>query len=86
MIWIIMAINLQEFLDWYKRCEIELWDKKWLFREPKIKDIKLPILTLLEMYCIEWSWKEFKEIFEKELPLSKQKELLDKLLGDLGLA
>lgn len=80
-----MAINLQEFLDWYKKCEIELKDKKRVFREPKIKDIKLPILKLLEIGCIEWDWNEFKEIFEKEIPVSKQKELLDKLLGELGL-
>lgn len=81
-----MVINLNEFLEWYKKCEIELWDKKWVFREPCIKDIKKPIIELLEIGCLEWDWSEFKEIFEKKLPVSKQKELLDKLLWELGLA
>jgi len=48
--------------------------------------MKLPILKLLEMYCIEWDWKEFKKIIDEELPLSKQKEVFEKLLGELGLA
>ena len=82
---IIMAINLQEFLDWYKKCEIELWDKKCVFREPKIKDIKKPILELLEIWCIEWDWNEFLKLYNTELPVSKRQELLDKLLWDLGL-
>lgn len=81
-----MWINLNEFIEWYKKCEIEMWDKKRVFREPKLKDIKLPIIKLLEMYCIEWDWKEFKKIIDEELPLSKQKEVFDKLLWELGLA
>jgi len=79
-------INLQEFLDGYKKCEIELWDKKWVFREPKMKDLwKLWLMEMLETYCIEWERSEFQEILNNELSVSKQKELMEKLLGDLGL-
>ena len=78
-------INLQEFLDWYKKCEIELGEKKRVFREPKMKDINLSIMQILENYCLEWDWEEFKEIINKELPVSKQKEVMEKLLNDLGL-
>jgi len=79
-------INLQEFIDGYKKCEIELWDKKWVFAEPKMKDLgKLSLLQMLEKYCIEWDRAEFQEILENELSVSKQKELMEKLLGELGL-
>jgi len=79
-------INLQEFLDGYKKCEIELWDKKWVFREPKMKDLwKLWLMEMLETYCIEWERSEFQEILNNELSVSKQKELMEKLLGELGL-
>lgn len=48
-----MAVNLEEFLDGYKKCEIVYGDKKWVFREPKVIDLKLGALELLEKYCIE---------------------------------
>ena len=79
-------INLQEFLDGYKKAEIELWDKKRVFREPKMKDLwKLWLMEMLETYCIEWERSEFQEILNNELSVSKQKELMEKLLGELGL-
>lgn len=79
-------INLQEFLDGYKKSEIELWDKKRVFREPKMKDLwKMPLMEMLETYCIEWERSEFEYILNNELSVSKQKELMEKLLGDLGL-
>jgi hypothetical protein len=78
-------INLQEFLDGYKKAEIELWDKKRVFREPKMKDIwVMTISEILENYCIEWDWAEFNNLLN-ELSVSKQKELLSKILQDLGL-
>lgn len=81
-----MAINLQEFLDWYKKCEITLWDKKRVFAEPKMKDLgKLSLIQMLETYCIEWDRAEFQEILDNELSISKQKELMEKLLNELGL-
>lgn len=80
-----MVINLDEFMDWYKKSEIEYKWKKWVFREPRIKDIRKPILELLEIGCLEWDWNEFKEILEKELPFSKRKEFIDKVLEELGL-
>ena len=46
-------INLQEFLDGYKTSEVVLGDKKWIFREPKMKDINLSVMKILEKYCIE---------------------------------
>jgi len=79
-------INLQEFLDGYKKSEVVLWDKKRVFAEPKMKDLgKLSLLQMLEKYCIEWDRAEFQEILENELSVSKQKELMEKLLGELGL-
>ena len=81
-----MAINLQEFLDGYKKSEVVLWDKKRVFTEPKMKDLwKLSLLKMREAYCIEWDRAEFQEILENELPLSKQKELMEKILNELGL-
>ena len=81
----IVMINLQEFIDWYKKSEIEFWDKKWVFREPKMKDINLSVIKILETYCIEWSWEEFKNLIDNELPVSKQKEVVENILKDLGL-
>lgn len=81
-----MTIDLKEFLEWFKKSEIQLWEKKRVFREPKIKDIQKPIMQILEEYCIEWDRKEFKDIFENELPVTQQKILLDKILKEVGLA
>ena len=79
-------INLEEFLDGYKKSEIIYGDKKWVFREPKMKDIwKLSLMQMLEEYCIEWEWSELKEIIDTELPVAKHKELIEKILNDLGL-
>lgn len=80
-----MAINLQEFMDWYKKSEVILWDKKRVFREPKMCDTKLSVLEILEKYCIEWDWKEFQKIIEEEIPTSQQKEVISKILWELGL-
>ena len=79
------TIDLQAFIDGYKKSEVILGDKKRVFREPKICDTGLKIIDLLEKYCIEGSRAEFEKILNYELPLSKQKELLDKILSDLGL-
>jgi len=81
-----MAINLQEFIDGYKKSEVVLWDKKRVFAEPKMKDLwKLSLMEILETYCIEWDRAEFEDILNNELSVSKQKELMDRLLGELGL-
>lgn len=81
-----MAINLQEFIDGYKKCEITLWEKKRVFAEPKMKDLwKLNLMKMLETYCIEWERAEFEDILNNELSVSKQKELMEKLLNELGL-
>lgn len=81
-----MAINLQEFIDGYKKCEINLWEKKRVFAEPKMKDLwKMSLMKLLETYCIEWERSEFEEVLNNELSISKQKELMEKLLNELGL-
>lgn len=81
-----MAINLQEFIDGYKKCEITLWEKKRVFAEPKMKDLwKLNLMQMLETYCIEWERAEFEDILNNELSVSKQKELMEKLLNELGL-
>jgi len=80
-----IMINLQEFLDGYKKSEIELWDKKRVFREPKMKDLGLSVLQMLEKNCIEGDCDEFKEIL-KDLPMGKHKEVIETILKDLGLA
>lgn len=80
-------INLEEFLEWYKKSEVEYWDKKWVFREPKMKDLwKLSLMQMLEEYCIEWDWSEFKELIDNDLPVTQHKILIEKILHDLGLA
>lgn len=80
-----MAINLQEFLDWYKQAEVELWEKKWIFREPKMKDMKMNIQDMLKKYCIEWDSEEFFDIVNNQLARSQQTELIKGILKDLGL-
>lgn len=78
-------INLQEFIDGFKKCEIQLGDKVWVFREPKICDINLWFLEMLEKYCIQGEYKEFKNILDNELPITKQKEVIELIVKELGL-
>ena len=80
------VINLEEFLEGYKKSEVVLWDKKRVFREPKMKDVWLSAMWVLETYCIEWDFKEFEDILNNDLPVSEHKELIEKILHDLGLA
>ena len=79
-------INLNEYLEWYKKSEVEYWNKKWVFREPKIKDMKLSVMKILEKYCIKGNYKEFEQLINNELPVSKQKDLVETILKELGLA
>lgn len=82
----VTPINLEEFLEWYKKSEVILWDKKRVFREPKIKDLwRLSLMDMLKEYCIEWERSEFNDILSGDLSVSKQKELLEKILNELGL-
>jgi len=82
-----MAINLQEFLDWYKQSEVVLWENKWVFREPKMKDMngKINVQEILRKNCIEWDADKFFAIVENELSKSQQKELIKSVLNELGL-
>ena len=80
-----MVINLQEFLDWYKQSEVELWDKKWIFREPMMKDLKLNVQDMLKKNCIEWDIEEFFDIVNNQLTKSQQKEVIKGILNELGL-
>lgn len=80
-----MAINLQEFLDWYKQSEVELWEKKWIFREPMMKDLKLNVQDMLKKNCIEWDVEEFFDIVNNQLTKSQQKEFIKGILSELGL-
>lgn len=80
-----MSIDLQEFLDWYKKSEIIYQDKKRIFREPKLKDLKLKVFEMLEKYCIEWDFKEFLRIINEELSSSQQTAIIQKVLSELGL-
>lgn len=78
-------INLQEFLDWYKQSEVELWDKKWIFREPIMKDTKMRVDDMLKKYCIEGDSEEFFDIVNNQLTRSQQTELIKTVLKELGL-
>lgn len=80
-----MVINLQEFLDWYKQSEVELWNKKWIFREPMMKDLKLNVQDMLKKNCIEWDIEEFFDIVNNQLTKSQQKEVIKGILNELGL-
>ena len=80
-----MAINLQEFLDWYKQSEVVLWEKKWIFREPIMKDMKMNIQDMLKKYCIEWNVEDFFDIVNNQLTKSQQKEIIKGILSELGL-
>lgn len=81
-----MVINLKEFIDGYKTSEVVCGELRRKFREPKLKDLDRPIMEILEFGCIEGDWSAFKTFLEEELPVSKQKEFLDQILKDLGLA
>lgn len=78
-------INLQEFLDWYKQTEVELWEKKWIFREPIMKDLKMNVQDMLKKNCIEWNAEEFFDIVNNQLTKSQQKECIKGILSELGL-
>ena len=82
-----MAINLQEFLDWYKQSEVVLWENKWIFREPKMKDMreKINVQEIIRKYCIEKKKKKFFAIINNELSKSQQTELIKGILKELGL-
>ena len=80
-----MVINLQEFIDWYKTSEVELWDNKRKFREPMMKDMKMNIQEMLQKYCIEWDVEKFFDIVNNQLTRSQQSELIKGILKDLGL-
>jgi len=80
-----MVINLQEFLDWYKQSEVQLWDKKWIFREPMMKDLKLNVQDMLRKNCTEWDIEEFFDIVNNQLAKSQQKEIIKGILSELGL-
>jgi hypothetical protein len=43
-------------------------------------------LEILEKYCIEGDFKEFKKYLLVELTESKQKELFRQIMSELGLA
>lgn len=83
---LLMAINLQEFIEGYKTSEVILKDKRRTFREPRIIDLSKPVLELLQIGCIEGEWSDFLSILENELTASKQKEVIEQILQDLGLA
>lgn len=80
-----MSINLQEFLDGYKTSEVELWDNKWKFREPIMKDLKMNVQEMLKKYCIEWDVEKFFDIVNNQLARSQQTELIKGILKELGL-
>ena len=81
-----MAINLQEFIEGYKTSEVILKDKRRTFREPRIIDLSKPVLEILQIGCIEGEWSEFSSLLETELTASKQKEVIEPILQELGLA
>lgn len=81
-----MAIDLKSFIEGYKTAEVELGEKRRKFREPRIIDLENPVFKILEIGCIEGEWSEFLFILENELTASKQKEVIEQILQELGLA
>ncbi len=80
------AINLEEFLQGYKKSEVVLWDTKRVLREPTMKDTWMSVMEVLEKYCIEGERSEFEEILNNDLPVTEHKVLIEKILQELGLA
>lgn len=82
-----MAINLQDFLNWYKQSEVILWENKRVFREPKMKDItwKINVQEILQKNCYQWDVDKFFDIVNNELTKSQQTELIKTILSELGL-
>jgi len=81
-----MALNLQELIDWYKTFEIVLWDKKWVFREPTIRQLSQlkDNSDLIKEIILEWDYYELEEQL-KNLTLKKKEEFYNELLKGLGL-
>lgn len=84
-----MAIDLQNFLDWYKTHEVVLGEKKWVFREPsirtllKIKD-KQGAEALVKDILLEGSLEELDEVLN-QMTLEKKEAFFEALLKELGL-
>lgn len=84
-----MAIDLQNFLDWYKTYEVVLGEKKWVFREPsirtllKIKD-KQGAEALVKDILLEGSLEELDEVLN-QMTLEKKETFFEALLKELGL-
>lgn len=81
-----MALNLQELIDWYKTFEIVLWDKKWVFREPTIRQLSQlkDNSDLIKEIILEWDYYELEEQL-KNLTIKKKEEFYNELLKGLGL-
>lgn len=81
-----MALNLQELIDWYKTFEIVLWDKKWVFREPTIRQLSQlkDNSDLIKEIILEWDYFELEEQL-KNLTIKKKEEFYNELLKGLGL-
>lgn len=84
-----MAIDLQNFLDWYKTHEIIFGEKKWIFREPsirtllKIKD-KQGAEQLVKEILLEGSYEELDEVLN-QMTLEEKEAFFEALLKELGL-
>lgn len=84
-----MAIDLKDFMNWYKTTEVVLWDKKRVFREPTIEDLlkinnQEDIGKLIEWLITEWTLEDLdKELYK--LTKSQKELFMTKLLSDLGL-
>ena len=81
-----MALNLQELIDWYKTFEVVLWDKKWVFREPTIRQLSQlkDNSDLIKEIILEWDYYELEEQL-KNLTIKKKEEFYNELLKGLGL-
>lgn len=78
-------IDLQTFLDGYKKSEVVFWKEKRVFKEPTLNELKKPVSEILKNNCIEWKYEEFLERVN-QLPCSQHKEVLNKIMDELGLA
>lgn len=84
-----MAIDLKNFIEWYKTHDVVLWDKKRTFREPSIKQLLAlkeedDANKLIKEILIDWDLEEL-DIEIQNLTKTQQAQFFNTLLTELGL-
>ena len=84
-----MAIDLKEFMQWYKTHDVVLGKKKRTFREPSVKMLlnikdKDGADALVKEILIAWDIQELEDTLQW-LTIEKKEEFFQTLLKELGL-